>query len=196
MPTTSPRPRPARDRILAAAGDLFYTQGTTSTGIDTVTERAGVARKSLYNNFSSKDDLVAAYLEQRHTTWLGFHAARAAQAADDSDADHADSATRSALAALAVFDAYLDHAAAEGDGFRGCGLLNTAGEYPVDSPVRETVRRHKDEIAQLLADAVPDRAELLSYLLEGAVTRAGLDNSPERLHHARDMAAHILGLPA
>lgn len=209
------RPRPARARILAAAEELFYARGTSATGIDAVTDRAGVARKSLYNNFASKDELVAAWLEQRHADWLAFHAARfrattdavsdaasgtttdattgtAADAGAGTASDAAASGPDAGHPALAVFDAYLDHAASAGDGFRGCGLLNTAAEYPAGSRVRDTVRRHKEEVGQLLADAAPEHAEMLSYLLEGAVTRAGLDGTPDRLHRARAMAARIL----
>lgn len=184
--TDTARPRPARDRILAAAEELFYARGTTATGIDAVTDRAGVARKSLYNNFTSKDELIAAWLERRHADWLTFHAARLR----DTTATASGPATDHP--ALAVFDAYLDHAASAGDDFRGCGLLNTAAEYPADSPVRTVVRQHKEEVGQLLADTAPEHAEMLSYLLEGAVTRAGLDGTPDRLHRARAMAARIL----
>ena len=48
----------ARDRLLEAAGILFYNEGIAATGIDTITKKAGVAKKSLYNNFSSKAELV------------------------------------------------------------------------------------------------------------------------------------------
>ncbi|MBI0374994.1 helix-turn-helix transcriptional regulator [Streptomyces albiflaviniger] len=44
----------------------FYADGVTATGIDTITAEAGVAKMSLYNNFSSKADLVRAYLDARH----------------------------------------------------------------------------------------------------------------------------------
>ncbi|MGO1982594.1 MAG: TetR/AcrR family transcriptional regulator, partial [Brachybacterium alimentarium] len=50
----------AKERLLAAAARLFYADGVHATGIDTITAEAGVARKSLYNNFSSKADLVSA----------------------------------------------------------------------------------------------------------------------------------------
>ena len=187
MSTTTPRRRPARTKILAAAEELFYARGTAATGIDTVTEHAKVARKSLYNNFASKDELIAAWLEQRHADWLAFYTARHDAVSDSSDDN--DSTTHHALA---VFDAYLGHAASSGPGFRGCGLLNTAAEYPADSPVRGIVRRHKEEVEQLLAEDAPEDSELLSYLLEGAVTRAGLDGTPDRLHRAREMASSIL----
>src|SRR5262249_18343419 len=55
----------ARERLLAAANDLFYREGVHTVGIDRVIDQAGVAKASLYNTFGSKDELVAAYLEGR-----------------------------------------------------------------------------------------------------------------------------------
>lgn len=101
---------------------------------------------------------------------------------------------------MAVVDAYIDHATADGDHFRGCGLLNTAAEFPPDSESRATVRRHKEQVEDLLASALsighPDTAAAtavqISFLLEGAVTRAGLEGSPARLHEARDIIGALL----
>jgi len=56
----------ARERLLAAANELFYAEGVHTVGIDRVIEKAGVAKASLYNTFGSKDALVRAYLESRH----------------------------------------------------------------------------------------------------------------------------------
>lgn len=63
--------RPAYDRLMQAAIELFYNHGISATGIDAIVARAGVAKKSLYNNFTSKADLVSQYLEARHAEWLG-----------------------------------------------------------------------------------------------------------------------------
>src|SRR6478752_9418731 len=57
--------RPARERLLAAADELFYEQGIHTVGIDRVIESAGVAKASLYSTFGSKDELVRAYLSER-----------------------------------------------------------------------------------------------------------------------------------
>src|SRR4030081_842648 len=54
----------ARDRLLAAADELFYAEGVHVVGIDRIVERAGVAKASLYSTFGSKDELVRAYLEE------------------------------------------------------------------------------------------------------------------------------------
>ena len=178
----------ARARLLAAAAECFYDHGVNGTGIDTITAAAGVAKMSLYNNFASKDDLVVAYLEARHEEWLGLYRRRLAGATD----------ARQRVAA--VFDAYVDHAEmAYRHGFRGCGLLNAAAELPAGAPGRQLVRRHKEEVEALLAkhvaelDEVPaervaDLAEELSFLLEGAMARAGLEGDSRRLHRVRELA--------
>lgn len=182
----------ARERLLAAAADCFYNHGVNGTGIDAITAAAGVAKMSLYNNFDSKDDLVLAYLQARHEEWLDLYHRRLATADD----------ARAGI--VAVFDAYIDHAEmAYQHGFRGCGLLNAAAELPAGAPGRAVVRRHKEDVEALLAahladlDTVaPQRvatlAEQLSFILEGAVARAGLEGSAELLHHARDLALQIV----
>src|SRR5690349_17893078 len=64
----APRERvSARERLLAAANELFYEGGIHSVGIDRILERAGVAKASLYDTFGSKDALVQAYLQGRQS---------------------------------------------------------------------------------------------------------------------------------
>lgn len=180
----------ARERLLAAASRLFYARGMVGTGIDAITAEAGVAKMSLYNNFSSKDELMSAYIEARHQEWIDLYAARAANSAG------------AAAGVLAVFDAYIDHASAAYEhGFRGCGLLNAAAELPAGSPGRAAVRRHKEQVESILTEHLRDvvdaalaeqTAEHLAFLLEGSMSRAGLEGGPGRLHHARDIAKNMV----
>jgi AcrR family transcriptional regulator len=69
-PAKAVKPSP-RERLLQAAGELFYAEGVQSVGIDRVIERAGVAKASLYSTFGSKEQLVCAYLDARHAQTLG-----------------------------------------------------------------------------------------------------------------------------
>ncbi|HEV8221685.1 MAG TPA: TetR/AcrR family transcriptional regulator [Streptosporangiaceae bacterium] len=182
----------ARQQLLDAAARRFYADGVAATGIDTITAEAGVAKMSLYNNFASKADLVRAYLEARHEEWLGLYRRRLDQAHGPRDG------------VLAVFDAYADHAEqAYEHGFRGCGLLNAAAELPAGDPGRAVVRAHKEEVEDIMAGHLNDflrsrpaearaLAEHLSFLLEGAVARAGLEGDSTRLHHARQLASALL----
>lgn len=181
----------ARERLLEAAHVLFYNDGIAATGIDSITRRAGVAKQSLYNNFSSKADLVATYLELRHDEWLSLYKRRL------------DDAVHPKEKILAVFDAYEDHAEfAYERGFRGCGLLNAAAELSADDPGRATVRRHKEQVEGFLADHIRDLiadneqvnllARHLSFILEGAITRSGLEGNGRQMREAKSLAATML----
>ena len=63
-PTKTKQRPPARERLLAAADELFYTEGVHVVGVDRIAVRAGVTKASLYNTFGSKEELVRAYLSQ------------------------------------------------------------------------------------------------------------------------------------
>ncbi|EJD6090450.1 TetR/AcrR family transcriptional regulator [Acinetobacter baumannii] len=183
--------RTARQKILDAAATLFYNDGITATGINTVTAKADVAKMSLYNNFSSKGELVDAYIAARHQEWLDLYQKRLEK-------------TKTAKEAiLAVFDAYQDHAEfAYEKGFRGCGLLNAAAEFPANSSGRNAVRQHKEQVEAIVAEylnrllkdsqRVSYIAAQLSFLLEGSMARAGLEGSSRQLQVARQMAEDIL----
>lgn len=184
--------RPARASLLEAAARLFYSDGVAATGIDSITAAAGVAKKSLYNNFASKADLVAAYLAARHEEWLALYRERAGAAGTPQER------------VLAVFDAYIDHAnLAYEHGFRGCGLLNAAAELPAGAPGREAVRQHKEEVEgylhQHVTELLPQQDEAagrmarhLAFLLEGSMARAGLEGEDRCLLEARMIAAQML----
>lgn len=186
------RSRPARERILRAAARRFYQEGVTATGIDTITAEAGVAKMSLYNNFSSKTDLVRAYLDDRHEDWLVRYRRRVGPEPDPRDG------------VLGVFDTYIDGADAPPTGdFRGCGLLNAASEMPAGHEGRARVRRQKEEVERMIAEHVtallpgrPDAARAtarqIAFLLEGAMVRAGLEGDSRCLRDARAMAERLL----
>lgn len=179
-----------RERLLEAAATRFYADGVNATGIDAITATAGVAKMSLYNNFSSKAALVEAYIDRRHRDWMDLYEARLTGAATPTEK------------VLAVFDAYVDHASsAYPHGFRGCGLLNAAAELPVGDPGRSAVKHHKEEVERILVahlctvvgqEQAEDLAEHMVFLLEGAMARAGLEGDASRLRRARAMAAQML----
>ncbi|MCG8549593.1 MAG: TetR/AcrR family transcriptional regulator [Desulfobacterales bacterium] len=182
----------ARERLLRSAATLFYNEGIAATGIDTIIKKAGVAKMSLYNNFSSKADLIYTYIQERHAEWLDLYKQRLNKA--DTPQDRV----------LSIFDAYLDHACFEYDrGFRGCGILNAAAELPAGSSGRIAVKNHKEEVEDLLQKHILEYASIsenrsravaehLSFLLEGAMARAGLEGSSQRISRAKSIARRIL----
>src|SRR5215470_8609007 len=164
--------QPARERLLAAAGELFYEEGVQSVGIDKVIERAGVAKASLYSNFKGKDDLVRAYLDAR------FKARRATIEAKLALHD----APRDKL--LSVFDAMADAIAKPN--YRGCAFMRATAEMPADASGRQVcrdARRWTRELLTRLAKdagaANPDAlAKQLLLLYDGAAASAQLDRDP------------------
>ncbi|RGD93788.1 TetR/AcrR family transcriptional regulator [Acinetobacter sp. SWAC57] len=181
----------AKQKILDAAAILFYNDGITNTGINTITDKAKVAKMSLYNNFPTKSDLISSYIEARHQEWLELYAVRNRDAHTPVDK------------IIAVFEAYQDHAEfAYEKGFRGCGLLNAAAEFPAHSAERLAVKQHKDEIERIISTQLvllieePERVQqialMLSFLLEGSIARAGLESSSEKVLAATQMVKTIL----
>ena len=65
MPRSPGHQPTAAQRVLATAGELFYRQGARAVGVDEIVARAGTTKPSLYRAFGSKDQLIAAYLEDQ-----------------------------------------------------------------------------------------------------------------------------------
>src|SRR5713101_5353293 len=115
-PAASERPS-ARDRLLAAADELFYAEGVHVVGVDRIVERAGVTKASLYNTFGSKDELVRAYLENHFRR-------RQARIANKTPRERI-------LAVFAEVEGLL-----AGSAFRGCRFISAAAEsQPGDAGV-------------------------------------------------------------
>ena len=73
----------ARERILATAGELFYREGIRAIGVDTVVERSGVSKTSLYRLFDSKDALIAAFAAEKDRLFWAWWDRLEEQHADD-----------------------------------------------------------------------------------------------------------------
>jgi AcrR family transcriptional regulator len=165
---TAKRPSP-RERLLAACDELFYRDGVHSTGIDSVIEKAGVAKGSLYYIFGGKDELVAAYLHGRLERWQQL--VEVAQAdVDDPDAK-----------ILAVFDAIADYMSLPE--YRGCPFHNAAAEAPAGEAQQLAIKEYRDwlrsSFRQLAAQTGVSDSEALTealiVLYDGALATNGTD---------------------
>jgi AcrR family transcriptional regulator len=183
-----------RDRILAAAADLFYRHGIRAVGVEAIAEAARTNKMTLYRHFPSKDELVAEYLRG---------AARAA------DACWGRFATAHPGDAAAQLRAWLEemagHLASHDE--RGCALANAAVELPDKAhPARRVIEEHKvAQRARLIAlcDAArlsdPEMlADELYLLLEGARVTAqsiGADGLGGRLRRMGEAVIAMHALP-
>jgi len=182
---TAPRSS-ARDRLLAAADELFYEEGVHTVGIDRVIERAGVAKATLYSTFGSKDGLVRAYLTVRHAD----RQVRLMHELEQYDTP------REQL--LGVFDA-LGELCAE-PGFRGCAFYNASAESRSGSAAEEVTDEVRAWTRSLFVDlareaglAQPERlARQLVLLYDGAGVGARMDRDPGAAAAAREVAAMLV----
>jgi AcrR family transcriptional regulator len=166
LPQTKSR---ARARILEAAHDLFYRDGIRATGIDRVIAAADVAKLTFYRHFPSKDDLVLAFLDYRHESWMAWFEGALARRGG----------TAAALVpALGEWFRSRD--------FRGCAFLNSVAEYGGhDARVRKRVASHKRAMAQAIARLLPPgalragTADALALAADGAIVRASYAGSPK-----------------
>ena len=171
-----------RDRLLAAASELFYERGVHTVGIDTIIERAGVAKASLYNGFGSKDGLVRAYLETRHE-------ARRARLTAEIER-HQDPKDR----VLAIFDVLA--ATVAQPGFRGCAFANAVAESELDSTAADVTRNVRRwlldtmvELTTALGAADPaGLARQLTLLYDGTLAQSRLDPTPAAAEAAQAAA--------
>lgn len=174
-----------RERLLAAAADLFYQEGIRSVGIGRLLERAGVAKASLYDTFGSKDELVAAYLRDRHDTMRErFERAVARRRAP-----------RAKL--LAPFDVQAEFSA--DSTYRGCAFANaTAESHPASvdtaaSDYRQWIRKTFADLAAEAGAADPSMLAIqLHALWDGVAQSLQMDHDPAVVHAAREAAAALL----
>ena len=181
---------PARERLLAAANELFYREGVQTVGIDRIIGHAGVAKASLYSNFGSKEELVGAYLEGRH----------AATTERISRALTRFRTPRERL--LGVFDAqgeqFTDPA------FNGCAFVAASAEAPPGGAMANAAEAYRDWVRTLFSTlareagvADPDAlARQLHLLYDGAGLSARMDRDPSAATTARAAAAILFDAAA
>jgi len=155
---------PPRNRILAAASDLFYRNGIRAVGVEAIAEAAGTNKMTLYRHFSSKDELVAEYLR--------CLAAGAGQFWSELEAAHPGDPRAQLRGWLKSMEAHVVDADQ-----RGCALANASIELPEkDHPARKVIEQFKaaqrDRLIGLCAAIGIAEPELLAdelfLLLEGA----------------------------
>ncbi len=180
------RPAP-RERLLAAADELFYEEGICTVGVDRLVRRADVARASLYTTYGSKDELVRAYLEHRSEAWQAT-VAEVLPVRWEAAADRI----------VGIFELLEEWFGVPG--YRGCPFINASAEAGASTAVGEVRDRHRAWVRALfsaLADeaGVSDPAALseqLVLLYDGSMVGAHLDAGSAPGRAARAAAAALV----
>jgi AcrR family transcriptional regulator len=168
-----------KERILETADRLFYLRGIRAVGVDTIAAEIGISKRTLYNHFPSKDELIAAYLERRFTR---------APASDKPPVEQI----------LGTFDRLERGFASKG--FRGCPFVNAVAELGPDQPVRKIAIAFKEsrriwfrDLLQQLGVADPEGlATQLTLLVDGAIAQDLVRGDPSMARAAKDAVRVLL----
>jgi AcrR family transcriptional regulator len=169
-----------KERILETADRLFYQRGIRAIGVDTIAAEIGISKRTLYNHFPSKDELIAAYLQRRFTR---------VPASDKPPLEQI----------LGTFDRLERGFASKG--FRGCPFVNAVAELGSgDQAVRKIAVAFKesrrvwfrDLLKQLGVADAEGLATQLTLLVDGSIAQDLVRNDPSMARAAKAAARVLL----
>lgn len=174
-----------RDRIVAAASELFYGEGIRAVSVDAVAERAGLTKRTLYYHFASKDELIAAYLQVREQPNLARFRRWYAEAEGGIAAK-----VRNIFRKLAR--------SARHPKWKGCAFLRTSAELAnlPGHPAMKIAAGHKKDFeswleasfdAEGIAEPLPLARQVI-LLLDGSFAVVLLHRDPSYMESAGDAA--------
>jgi len=155
----------AREKILFTAHDLFYRDGIRATGVDRLIAESKVTKTTFYRHFPSKNNLILEFLELRHQNWLTWFEERLDQ--------HGGTVQAIKPSLEEWFSS---------NSYRGCAFINSLGELGEEqAEVKAIVRRHKQDVADVLVPLMParvdanDTAKMIALMIDGAIIKAQYD---------------------
>jgi len=183
-----------REQLVSVAFGLFYRHGVHAIGINRVIADSGVAKKTLYNYFSSKEALVAATVNYRDRQFFSWIEGRAQRASDDQDAIYA------------LFDALDDWFNGREKllpTFHGCYFINVSAEFSdLNHPIHQQCASHKKAmlglirryVSRLFSDekTVTTLSEAIAALKEGATVQAHVMGDLKAAVKAKVIVAELL----
>ena len=178
----------ARERILDGSYGLFSRRGIRDVGVDEVIETAGVAKATLYRHFSSKDELVLAFLERREQLWTREFVEAGAESRGATPEDRL----------LAIFDVFDDWFRRED--FEACSFINVLLEMGVEHPAGGASVRHLENIRTVVSRLAREAglrdpvsfAHSWHILMKGSIVAAA-EGDVEAARRAQSIARLLIG---
>ncbi len=164
-----------RNHIIRTAADLFYENGINQTGINEVIKQSGIAKATLYAHFSSKDELIKAYISYKDKELM---------IAISEFLAPLPSGKKKLLGVLEFVKEFY-----HGGSFNGCWCVRSMAEIPVSNTamrkyISDSKRKFLDYLIDLVKDGFPGlskskvntRAEALYLFYESSVSESYLHN--------------------
>lgn len=177
---------PRKQHLLDTAFLLFNEFGFHATGIDRILAESGVSKATLYKHFPSKDALVLAVLEKRHTDLEKIFANTLAK-------------KEGKEGILGLFDTL--EAWFHSESFHGCNFIRASGEYAQLAPeIYHFAAKHKNRVAELIHTHLKKdgsaNAEVISrkilQLIDGAIIAAHMHHDFQAAKRGKEMASIVL----
>jgi len=178
----------ARQRIIETAERLFYAEGVRSVGIDRIIAEAEVAKMTLYNHFSSKDDLILAVLQYREDKFDGMFQKWMER--------HVKKGTDRLDAFFAALKDWFDS-----PGLRGCAFINASVEL-VDAQhaASQFSAEHKERFREMIREIITETSgtkaasvtPAIALMVEGAIVTAVMERSSDPADVAKDAAMTLV----
>jgi AcrR family transcriptional regulator len=169
-----------KERILQTTDRLFYLKGIRAIGVDTIAAEIGISKRTLYNHFRSKDNLINAYLQRRFIVKRPSEMSPVEQI-------------------LGYFDSLERRFSAKD--FRGCPFVNAVAELgPEDRSVKKIAKAFKEsrriwfrDLLLQLGATDPERLSTqLALLVDGAIAQDLVRDDPAMARAAKEAAKVLL----
>lgn len=180
--------------LVRTAFKLFYQHGIHAVGVNLILAESGIAKRTLYNYFPSKDDLIEAtvrYRDHEYYTWLN---------------ESIESVPVGKSALLELFNALDDWFNSRVDNienFNGCFFVNASAEFGNrEHAVHKACAEHKYKVTALIKSHVSDFCflektieritNLVVMLKEGAISIAHVQGNLNAALEAKCILNNVL----
>ena len=180
-----------RDHIIHTASDLFYKNGYNLTGINQIIAEAGIAKATLYNHFSGKEDICVAYLQTKNATFLQDLAAFVKGKPEG----------KARIQAVVEFLVPFFH----DEDFHGCWCVRTVAEVPItNEKIWAEIQLQKNKLLTYIKQLVKENlagksegeieklAQFVYMIYEGAVSESYLHQNIWPIENGMEMLGLLL----
>ncbi|RYV03956.1 TetR/AcrR family transcriptional regulator [Shewanella sp. OPT22] len=177
-----------RELLIDTATELFYCKGVNEVGINEILKKSGVAKRTLYHHFTSKEDLVIATLEKRDKAFCKWLDDRLSMVDEENEV----------LGSLfSAIEDWLENRARPLNDFYGCYFINTSVELSRQSEkVKQYCMNHKLRVKDIISDHLASTSQQLInaiyLLIEGAIVIAFMTGSTEELKSSKLVTQKLL----